>query len=1142
MTNHESSEIDQVFLETIERPLNERSAFLDRRCEGLDPLVREEVQKLLEADRDASEADLTASAPRLDVAKFLASTYDGGSSEDVGSVIGPYRLLQKLGEGGMGSVYMAEQKQPVRRRVALKVIKPGMDSKQVVARFEAERQALAMMDHPNIAKVLEVGTTDAGRPYFVMELVMGIPITRFCEEKRLTISERLKLFISVCQAVQHAHQKGVIHRDLKPSNILVAEYDSATVPKIIDFGLAKATHQQLTEKTLFTNFGQVVGTFQYMSPEQAKMNQLDIDTRSDIYSLGVVLYELLTGCTPLDAKTLRAAAFDEMLRLIREADPPRPSTRLSHSPESSATAESCQTEPKKLSLLLRGDLDAIVMKALEKERDRRYDTSTALAEDVQRFIDHEPVKASPASTIYYLRRFVRRNRTVVATVAGVFLLLASASGITAWFWYEAIKANDVIKQQRDKIGKQNDQLNRHLKKSYAASMVTAGHISQEISGLSTVEEMTASWSPESEDEEDQRGWEWFFLRSRLLQPVEQYESATGVWTESGLRLARRCNDGSYTVSDAESGEIVGGLPEGSVPSNSQVALSPDTSYLFTRREDGTVHIHNLARDDDFPSQQSDEQLLPYHWTWLQRVRWSPDGRRVANFHGDSVEIFDSANSELIASLPTEAWRMIWSPDASRLAITSIQSGSFGIKIWDTETGKSIDLPELPAIVRIGAQPAAWSPDGSSIAVGVVDGFDVLILDANTGRQQQKLENGGGAPNRLAWSPDGKTLAMGGLDRSVRLWNMETGEVTGILRGHQSPIWRVDWRPDSSQLVTTDFDFSVKVWNVGPNHMPDLFGRTALTEGLYSEGMDFMGWSADGSRFATRNANQNIVRVWDLKSRQRLLDMPEPGSQWYATPFAWSPNSDRIATNTMTSTQATIGLWDIRTNQQTEIPIRGASGIWDLKWSPDGRRLASCSRDDKIRIWDTSSGNSDCTLTELNNTIDHVSWHIDGVLLAAAGIQGIRIWDTRSEQVVHQIPGTESGRTGDQECLHIAWSPDGAFLVAGNDERVKIWDGKTFEKLHDFRAHSDWVDSISWSPDGSRFITGSRDTTAKVWDSRTGLEVLTLAGHANGPVNVFWSPDGQRIVTSEGKYGDGIYLWDASKAYSAESEMRSNERQ
>ena len=773
MTNHES-EIDQVFLETIERPLNERSAFLDRRCEGLDPLVREEVKKLLDADRDASEADLTSSAPRLDVAQFLASTYDGGSSEDVGSVIGPYRLLQKLGEGGMGSVYMAEQKQPVRRRVALKVIKPGMDSKQVVARFEAERQALAMMNHPNIAKVLEVGTTDAGRPYFVMELVMGIPITRFCKEKRLPISERLKLFISVCQAVQHAHQKGVIHRDLKPSNILVAEYDNATVPKIIDFGLAKATHQQLTEKTLFTNFGQVVGTFQYMSPEQAKMNQLDIDTRSDIYSLGVVLYELLTGCTPLDAKTLRAAAFDEMLRLIREADPPRPSTRLSNGPESSATAESCQTEPKKLSLLLRGDLDAIVMKALEKERDRRYDTSTALAEDIQRFIHHEPVNASPASALYYLKRFVRRNRAAVATVVSVFLLLVSASGITAWFWKEAVEANDVIRLQRDEIGKQNDELKRNLKELYTAHMVNAGHASQEIHGLSIVEDLTASWSVESEDEEDQRGWEWYYLRSLLLQPVEQYESATGVWTESGLRLARRYSDGSYTVSDAESGEIVGGLPEGSVPSNAQAALSPDTSYLFTCREDGTVHIQNLATtDDDFSSQQSDEQLLPFHWTWLQKVRWSPDGRRVANLHFNNVEIFDAANSELIRSLPTAAWRMMWSPDASRLAITSIQRGSFGVKIWDTESGKSLDLPELPANVRIGAQPAAWSPDGSQIAVGVRDGFDALVLDTNTGRQQQKLENSGGAPNRLAWSPDGKTLAMGGVDGSVRLWRVES---------------------------------------------------------------------------------------------------------------------------------------------------------------------------------------------------------------------------------------------------------------------------------------------------------------------------------------------------------------------------------
>ena len=314
----------------------------------------------------------------------------------MGKVIGPYKLLEQIGEGGMGVVYMAEQQVPVRRHVALKIIKPGMDTRQVIARFEAERQALALMDHPNIAKVLDAGTTDSGRPYFVMELVKGVPITQYCDERRLTPRQRLELFITVCQAVQHAHQKGIIHRDLKPTNVLVAEYDDRPVTKIIDFGVAKAVGQQLTERTMFTQFGQVVGTIEYMSPEQAKFNQLDIDTRTDIYSLGVLLYELLTGETPFDRQRLHSAAFDEMLRIIREEEPPKPSTRLSSSESLPSIAAQRQLDPKKLTTLVSGDLDWIVMKSLEKDRTRRYETANDLARDIERYLHGQPVRCLSA--------------------------------------------------------------------------------------------------------------------------------------------------------------------------------------------------------------------------------------------------------------------------------------------------------------------------------------------------------------------------------------------------------------------------------------------------------------------------------------------------------------------------------------------------------------------------------------------------------------------------------------------------------------------------------------------------------------------------------------------------------------------------
>ncbi len=326
-------------------------------------------------------------------------------SEGPGTKIGPYKLLQQIGEGGMGVVYMAEQEQPVRRKVALKIIKPGMDSKQVVARFEAERQALAMMDHTNIARVFDAGTTESGRPYFVMELVHGVPITHYCDSNQLTPRERLELFIPVCQAIQHAHQKGIIHRDIKPSNVLVTMYDDRPVPKVIDFGVAKAIEQRLTERTLFTQYGVLVGTFEYMSPEQAEMNAFGVDTRSDIYSLGVLLYELLTGSTPIERIRLREAALGELVRLIKEEEPPRPSVRLSGSGDLPKIAALRKTEPARLSKLVRGEVDWIVMKCLEKDRTRRYETANALARDVERHLKDEPVEACPPSAGYRLRKF-----------------------------------------------------------------------------------------------------------------------------------------------------------------------------------------------------------------------------------------------------------------------------------------------------------------------------------------------------------------------------------------------------------------------------------------------------------------------------------------------------------------------------------------------------------------------------------------------------------------------------------------------------------------------------------------------------------------------------------------------------------------
>jgi len=388
--------------------------------------------------------------PRDVTIRPVTTDFSVGPSEAAGAKIGPYKLLQQIGEGGFGIVFMAEQHQPVHRRVAVKIIKPGMDSAQVIARFEAERQALAMMDHQNIAKVYDAGTTDAARPYFVMELVHGVPITRYCDDNHLTVRERLELFVPVCKAIQHAHQKGIIHRDLKPTNVLVCLYDGQPVAKVIDFGVAKATEQRLTERTMFTQYGQIVGTFEYMSPEQAEMSQLGVDTRSDIYSFGVMLYELLTGSTPLQRRRLREAGLTEMLKMIKEEEPPKPSTRLSSAQESAKIAAARRTEPAKLAKSVRGELDWIVMKCLEKDRARRYDTANSLARDIERYLHDEAVEACPPGAGYRLRKFTRKYRAAIS-IAGLFvILLVFAGAVSIGQAVRATKAEHDAFAERDR--------------------------------------------------------------------------------------------------------------------------------------------------------------------------------------------------------------------------------------------------------------------------------------------------------------------------------------------------------------------------------------------------------------------------------------------------------------------------------------------------------------------------------------------------------------------------------------------------------------------------------------------------------------------------------------------------------------------
>jgi serine/threonine protein kinase/Flp pilus assembly protein TadD len=503
-----------LFLAALERGPDQWPAFLDEACGG-HAGVRARVEELLRAHQALGSIHAGRGGGP-------AATVDLALAERPGTVVGPYKLLEQIGEGGFGVVFLAEQTQPVRRKVALKVLKAGMDTRQVVARFEAERQALALMDHPHIAKVFDGGATASGRPYFVMELVKGVPITDFCDQNHLTPRQRLELFLPVCQAVQHAHQKGIIHRDLKPSNVLVSRHDTTPVVKVIDFGVAKALGQELTDKTLFTGIGQMVGTPLYMSPEQAGLSDLDVDTRSDIYSLGVLLYELLTGTTPFDKERLGKAGYDEIRRIVREEEPAKPSTRISTLGQAADTVSANrQSDPKRLRRLFRGELDWLVMKALEKDRNRRYETASAFAADVLRYLKNEPVLACPPSFWYRFRKLAWRNRRA--------FLIASAAALVVFLALVGLAVSNVLIRQEQ--ARTKDEKDR-TEKAQKLAQDRAAEIQRELEGLQAANALLDRGRLYANSRR------WDNANAAFTKAIQRRPDHVSVWVERGDLYAR----------------------------------------------------------------------------------------------------------------------------------------------------------------------------------------------------------------------------------------------------------------------------------------------------------------------------------------------------------------------------------------------------------------------------------------------------------------------------------------------------------------------------------------------------------------------------------------------------------------------------
>ena len=951
MNDHQRRErLKQIVDESLALPPGgRRRAFLEQACAGDAALLDEALATLAALESAEAHGFLPTDAGNETAALDAAFTSDApaAASERPGQRIGRYKLLQQIGEGGMGTVWMAEQTTPVVRRVALKVIKLGMDSRAVVARFEAERQALALMDHPHIARVLDAGTTDNGRPYFAMDLVRGQPATEYADLHGLTIPQRLDLFRQVCSAVQHAHQKGVIHRDLKPANVLVSTEDDRPFAKVIDFGIAKAVGRRLTDLTLFTQHGGMVGTLEYMSPEQADASP-DVDTRSDVYSLGVMLYELLTGVTPLGRDRLGKAAFDELRRIIREEEPPRPSTRVTTAAAAGSLADVAKhrrTEPRRLGVLMRGELDWVVMRALEKERGRRYESAGALAEDLRRHAAGEPVEAAPPGAVYRLRKLARRHKGKFAAAAAVVLALLIGLAATAAYASKAKREAKRADAEATAAVAQRDLARSAATRASAAetSALAAKEATDHQSYVAAIRgAATAARAGDTDaalrqlDAAPQRyrGWEWDWLRNTTDQSVSKFtlsQASAATLSRDGRRVAQQqWGNGGTVLVDAATGEELAALPFHDPKGNGFVYFSDDSSRLAVGGDDGKLSVLN-ARDGSTIS------IAAGFGKWVDDVLFSADMTRIAIFASNaSIRVHDVAT---------------------------------GAELWRREAADDGDESYFSCF--------SISPDGRSVAIGLVSG-EVTVWDVASGGAIWSIpapseppadSNPVGVTN-VEFSPDGIHVVTAENQFDLKVRSAATGELVFTLT---ADVGRFSFSGNGRYLLVKGNTFK----------LVDLVERRTVLEMPAAPYFTVAAMNEQGDRLLLVNTGGDagrVVQLWDVRAGRKLAGFH--GLSVMVADLAFCKGTNLVRAE---SFDGQIMTWDATLGEPEAyqpVVIDNAEGLACVAVSDDGERLAIGTTDGLIYLYDTRDWRRIITLlADSGDYIHEVAFDATGEQLA-----------------------------------------------------------------------------------------------------------------------------------------------------------------